>query len=304
MELTPSSGRILRLSRGWVWGAHLIGTDGSTARIDQSHPDAANADNSIRFPLTDLPFVAHWIRGLYSAEEWPSQRRFSDGTVLFMDPNPTPELRLCSTTDRSNAIVATLTLYEDDLVPLVEWLDELASEFGVDLVSQRRRRDALAESESRGQPASMPLEESTASPVQTPERTDLLNDQAEGDFSIGSAVIRNREVPESPAHRPDYGKVGDAPQNPQRPGPQIRRSWLRRLTESAGGALLTVAILAFVVWEFVVAYEPGMLANFITVIAVIVLAINGDRISSYWRRFYRAARSRLAGKREHVNNDT
>jgi hypothetical protein len=79
---------------------------------------------------------------------------------------------------------------------------------------------------------------------------------------------------------------------------------LRRLTESAGGALLTVAILAFVVWEFVVAYEPGMLANFITVIAVIVLAINGDRISSYWRRFYRAARSRLAGKREHVNNDT
>jgi len=290
MEQSPSSGRILLLSRGWIWSAHLIGTEGVTARIDQSQPEA-NEENSLQFPLTDLPRVAHWIRGSYSAEEWPSQRRFSDGTALFMSPNPTPELRICSTTDRAGEIVAALTLYEEDLVPLVEWLDELASEFGVDLVTQRRRRDALAQSESRNQPASMPLEEPTAVPVQTPERTELLNSQVERELSTGPAVIQNLEIPKHPANHPDYRKVDDAPQNRQQLGPQVRSSWLRRLAAIGVEALLMAAWLALVVWEFVVAYEPGMFTNFITVIAVVVLALNGDRISNYCRRFYLAAKS-------------
>lgn len=300
MELRPSGARILQLSRGWIWRVSLIGTGDSTARIDQSHHDAAQAHNSIQFPVIDLPRVAGWIRGSYSAEEWPSHERFSDGTVLRMDPNPKPELQIeqrrnqeeiSTTTGRGSEIVASLTLYEEDLIPLVEWLLEVSSELGVDLVSQRRLRDALARSESRNQPASIPLAESPASSVQTPEPadlhpepSDLLDDRAEEDFSIGSIVSQKREVPEYPTDR--------------RAEPEIRGRWLRLLIKTIGEALLTLAILAFVIWEFVVAYQPGMITDFIGGIVVMVVIMNGHHISKYWRKFYLAAKSRLRAKQE------
>src|SRR4051812_50147244 len=88
------SGRgTLELSRGWIWRVQLTGNAGDVIRIDQSHSDV-EVVNAIEFPVKDLRWVAHWLRGSYSSMEWSSHRKLRDGTELEMHPDPKPELTI------------------------------------------------------------------------------------------------------------------------------------------------------------------------------------------------------------------
>lgn len=280
-ELEPNRDRILELSRGWIWRLHLIGPEGSTARIDQSHPDAAHVDNSIQFPVTDLPWVAFWIYGSYTADEWAPSRRLSDGTVLFMDPNPKPEVQIEQrrslheppyASSRGNKTDAALTLFEEDLKPLVAWLRELSSEFGVDFESQRGRRiQAHAEPAPRSHPISPAPEDSNNSSVFNVERTDSVDCVAEESCSTGPAVTGNSDVAEYHTPDPPFAEVKDIQQRREHVEPRVRATRLQRLSEVLLGALSILLFLVMAIWQFAAIGLHGIIIG-LSIIAFLIIS--------------------------------
>lgn len=136
----------LALSHGWKWELTRKSADAGVFRIVQTNSDDRNAPAaSIEVRVVDLPWIWIWLMGSYSAEEWPSTRNFPGGTVLFMEPNPKPEVWLVQFPDSDDGTwyghgessrpaepVGRLVLFEEDLQPIVAWLEELSTRFGIE----------------------------------------------------------------------------------------------------------------------------------------------------------------------------
>jgi hypothetical protein len=135
----------LTLSHGWIWVlTRKVGDDG-VFRIEQTNPAyPESATASIEVHVVDVPWICHWLRGSYTADEWPHVRNFPGGTVLFMLPHPKPEVWLEQFPDsddgtwyghddsvRDAQAVGRLVLFEEDLKHIVAWLNELTTAFGI-----------------------------------------------------------------------------------------------------------------------------------------------------------------------------
>ena len=141
----------LSLSHGWKWNLTRKPGDDGIFRIEQTNGHDRKAPSaSIEVHAVDLPWIWIWLRGAYTAEEWPSTRNFPGGTVLFMEPNPKPEVWLVQYPSSDDGLwygqgrnfrepkpVGRLVLFEEDLRPLVAWLEGLYTRFGIDMRAAR-----------------------------------------------------------------------------------------------------------------------------------------------------------------------
>lgn len=157
----------LRMSAGWLWRMELSRAGAELAHIVQFAPTGEIAGEGITLHITDLPWFAHWLRGSYSGHEWPPERMMPSGATLFVEPNPTPELWIERRTPRpwthadsddfqwehdslgdpqqERDPVPTpprLMLFQEDLQPLVGWLEQCSEAFGVDTRSAGKRRSS------------------------------------------------------------------------------------------------------------------------------------------------------------------
>lgn len=153
----------LTLSHGWTWVlTRKVGDDG-VFRIEQTNSADREAPSaSIEVHVVDVPWIGHWLRGSYTADEWPPVRNFPGGTVLFMLPDPKPEVWLEQFPDSDDGTwyghndtvrgaknVGRLVLFEEDLQRIVAWLEELSTTFGIDRHAARAAQIARVGS-SRG----------------------------------------------------------------------------------------------------------------------------------------------------------
>lgn len=129
---------MLALSRGWLWRMRFAGDERQTVHVEQWNPQEKTVGEGIEIQIDDLPWVARWLRGSYTADEWPSQRQFPGGSVLSMEPVPKPELWIEQKSSRESlgesyprSSVRRLMLFEEDLRPLVAWLEERTKALGV-----------------------------------------------------------------------------------------------------------------------------------------------------------------------------
>lgn len=136
----------LELSHGWKWELTRKQDDAGVFRIVQTNSADRNAPAAaIEVHVVDLPWIWIWLMGSYSAEEWPSIRNFPGGTVLHMAPDPKPEVWLMQFPDSDDGTryghgesfrraepIGRLVLFEEDLQPIVAWLEALSTRFGIE----------------------------------------------------------------------------------------------------------------------------------------------------------------------------
>lgn len=115
----------LLLSRGWKWQLSLTGEGSSVVRVEQKKQGENEVLGAIAISVSDLPLITHWLRGSYTAGEWPPSRRFPGGTLLCMMPDPKPELWIEQFESEDTWVVGRpdtdrlgrLMLFEEDIAP-------------------------------------------------------------------------------------------------------------------------------------------------------------------------------------------
>ena len=143
-DALPNETLTLTLSRGWRWRLRFTEGGRRTVHIEQNHPEGEPIWSGIAIQIDELSWVAHWLRGAYTADEWPPQRRFPGGSVLSMEPVPRPELCIELLVGEwpvewhPGSSSLRVMLFEEDLRPLVEWLETVAATLGVSIRGRRR----------------------------------------------------------------------------------------------------------------------------------------------------------------------
>lgn len=168
----PNKQGPLALSRERSWALLLDGADQQTIRIADVSADGTRAHSEIALLITDLPWVARWLRGSYTADEWPPETRLPSGASLSMEPVPKPELWIeqwALPSDHPQPAarkqIRRLMLFEEDLRPVVEWLLQYCNTHGLDLGSARpraARADATEEMSASGTSGSSLIDPVTA----------------------------------------------------------------------------------------------------------------------------------------------